>query len=73
VESLETQVQAYLSLLPSGATSTPRRFLRFCPTQEGYVNMHPHTSLYTLYSNNPDQTIIYVLVEKLPGSETKII
>ncbi|RIB14272.1 hypothetical protein C2G38_2248349 [Gigaspora rosea] len=72
VESLETQVQARLSLLPSGATSTPRRFLIFRP-QGGYVNMHPHTNLYTLFSNNPDQNIIHVLVEQLPGSETQII
>ncbi|CAG8769726.1 21728_t:CDS:2 [Dentiscutata erythropus] len=48
VESLETQVQAHLSLLPSGATSTPRR-------------------------NNPDQNIINILVEQLPGSEIQII
>ncbi|CAG8602601.1 11751_t:CDS:2 [Dentiscutata erythropus] len=48
VESLETQVQARLSLLPSGATITPRR-------------------------NNPNQNIIHVLVEQLPGSETQII
>ncbi|CAG8751858.1 5368_t:CDS:2, partial [Racocetra persica] len=39
----------------------------------GYVNMHPHTNLYTLFSNNPDQNIIHVLVEQLPGSETQII
>ncbi|CAG8828765.1 1255_t:CDS:1, partial [Racocetra persica] len=68
VESLETQVQARLSLLPSGATSTPRRFLRFCPTQRGYVNAHPHTNLYPLYSINPDQNNIHILVEQLPGS-----
>ncbi|CAG8733652.1 42565_t:CDS:2 [Gigaspora margarita] len=48
VESLETQVQARLSLLPSGATSTPHQFLRFCPTQRGYINMYPHTNLYPL-------------------------
>ncbi|CAG8729353.1 12453_t:CDS:2 [Ambispora leptoticha] len=48
VETLETQVQARLSLLPPGAANTPRR-------------------------NNPDQNIIHVLVEQLPGSETQII
>ncbi|KAF0383971.1 hypothetical protein F8M41_011646 [Gigaspora margarita] len=73
VETLETQVQARLSLLPSGATSTPRQFRRFCPTPSGYINIHPHTNLYLLYKNNPDQNVIHVLVEKLPGSESEII
>ncbi|KAF0457841.1 hypothetical protein F8M41_001089 [Gigaspora margarita] len=67
------QVQVHLSLLPSGSTSTPRQFRRFCPTQSGYVNIHPNTNLYLLYKNNPDQNIIHVLVEKLPGSESNII
>ncbi|CAG8828586.1 20530_t:CDS:2 [Gigaspora margarita] len=73
VQSLETQVQARLSLLPSGATSTPRRLLRFCPTQSIYVNIQPYTDLYTLYKNNPDQNIIHVLVEQLPETKTEIV
>ncbi|CAG8607884.1 1772_t:CDS:2, partial [Cetraspora pellucida] len=58
VESLETQVQACLFLLLSDATSTPCQFLIFHPQGE-YVNMHPHTNLYTLFSNNPNQNIIH--------------
>ncbi|CAG8484743.1 3205_t:CDS:2, partial [Dentiscutata heterogama] len=72
IELLETQVQVHLSLLSSDATSTPHQILIFHP-QKKYVNMHSHTNLYTLFSNNPDQNIIHVLVKQLPGSETQII
>ncbi|CAG8527319.1 4462_t:CDS:1, partial [Dentiscutata heterogama] len=72
VKLLETQAQARLSLLLSGATSISHQFLIFCP-QGGYVNMYPYTNLYTLFSNNPNQIIIHILVEQLPGSETQII